>query len=623
MNSKKKIIDTLKSADKASVEKLMAEEARKTEIFAKARERAASGSEGGFTEVESGVERYNRNIRMSGIASAAAAAVLLFGGITGGAFLMKKNGFFSGGSDVSSELTKKEIRDRYVLKGEYRKVSFDYEIIQDPSGNPSTIRGLCRLDKDTDTGYRTFELEFNNGTNSVTNAYCFDNYYIEACDEWGEDAQHEKTYEVIRQEQAEWAMQSIAFPMEYNIQDMMQALIKYDNWEVTDDSSVNGRRTLTIEGIYQKGSEGNEISYDFSIVMDAQTGIPLSESLSADGTDVLSLKLTDLRFDDDAEAPITQAEYKKLVIDGGYTKSKDSEYDLDILEGDIPVTTAMSAVEPVTVTVTAEAHNDVPEELTGEWLRERCLNATHYYDKFSADYHSFHATYGQNLGDWEENGTVKIDNTAMNGEMYNERSETDNEPYDRTYRIFLNNIYVYTDQNDIAAQNNNNEGKYCCITSTDTEYGKSEYAEAPDRVFFDDFGAFYYITLNKRRTYTVEGDSTVNVTEWTITDDRYENGRRTVSVSFSYDLLKEGTYITYYVNADIDAETGLWTNFEIHSGKEIYGENKLLSRFTLTNIRFDDEAEAPMTAAEVRDYLDSNGYKADENTSEYKVENIG
>ena len=46
MNSKKKIIDTLQKADKASVEKLMAEETKKNEIYAKVIERVSSGSDG-------------------------------------------------------------------------------------------------------------------------------------------------------------------------------------------------------------------------------------------------------------------------------------------------------------------------------------------------------------------------------------------------------------------------------------------------------------------------------------------------------------------------------------------------------------------------------------------------
>ena len=91
MNNKKKIIDTLRSADKASVEKLMAEEAKKNEIFAKA-QRRANIEHNEYTDVVSGVEKYERRISMTKIASIAAAAVLVVGSIGGGAYLLKNNG---------------------------------------------------------------------------------------------------------------------------------------------------------------------------------------------------------------------------------------------------------------------------------------------------------------------------------------------------------------------------------------------------------------------------------------------------------------------------------------------------------------------------------------------------
>ena len=91
MNSKKKIIDTIRCADKASVEKLMAEEAKKNEIFAKA-QRRANIEQTEYADSVSGVEKYERRISMTKIASIAAAAVLLVGSIGGGAYLFKKGG---------------------------------------------------------------------------------------------------------------------------------------------------------------------------------------------------------------------------------------------------------------------------------------------------------------------------------------------------------------------------------------------------------------------------------------------------------------------------------------------------------------------------------------------------
>jgi hypothetical protein len=89
MNTKKKIIYTLRSADKASVERLMAEAAKKDEIFAKVMERAEKDNE--YTDVAEGAEQYNRRISIVHTASAAAASVLLVAGVWGAVHLLKSN----------------------------------------------------------------------------------------------------------------------------------------------------------------------------------------------------------------------------------------------------------------------------------------------------------------------------------------------------------------------------------------------------------------------------------------------------------------------------------------------------------------------------------------------------
>ena len=268
-------------------------------------------------------------------------------------------------------------------------------------------------------------------------------------------------------------------------------------------------------------------------------------------------------------------------------------------------TTAVNAVEPVKVPVTTEAHDDVPEELTGDWLRERCLNATHYYNKFSADYNSDITSYGLSS---KSKGIIKIDNTAMTGEMTEEYdSDGDISPSGFRYRYyFLNNIYVdYNCSSEYADEH------YISIDSTDKIF--QYFKNKPDRVLFKNCGAFSYIVSS----------SHTNETEWTITDERYENGRRTATVSFSYEIVKEGVHIPYNIKADIDVETGLWTAYELKGGIETEADRSgTTSSFKMTNIRFDDEAEAPKTAAEVRKYIESNGYKEEKN-SEFKVENIG
>ena len=90
MNSKKKIIETLKKADKASVERLMEEQTRKEAVFARVQRKAADHNE--YTDVAEGVEKYERKINMTRIISAAAAMVVVLGAIGGGAYLRRNKG---------------------------------------------------------------------------------------------------------------------------------------------------------------------------------------------------------------------------------------------------------------------------------------------------------------------------------------------------------------------------------------------------------------------------------------------------------------------------------------------------------------------------------------------------
>ena len=627
MNSKRKIIDTLRSADKASVERLMADAAKKDDIFAKVKERTRK--DGGYTDVAVGAERYDRKITVTRFASIAAAFVLTAGALAGGAYLIKNKGPNSnenfsekpgGNTEMPAELTKEDIRRIFTEKGEYQKLSFNYEekAYYGDSEDPERItKGSCRIDNTAGTGFMTSESSYNDGTNSVINAYCLDYYVVWASDELNGEASHEKTYKIWKEEEKETAMYSVTNPIKYDFQNMIQAmsLRNEEDWKVTDDRYENGRRTLTIEGIYRKAreGEGEDGNFNFSLVMDAETGIPLSQKVySYDGRVVLSQDITELRFDDEAEAPMTQAEYKKLIIDGGYEKIQNSKFDLDILEGDIPVTTAaVNMVESVNVPVTTEAHT-VPDEITEEYLRERGHNAGRYYNSFSADYT---VEYAANLAYYEESkdfstlkGRVRIDNPSMTGEYTEDKYDTDGKQVNGNKDFFLNNIYVYAVDDSIK-----NEKKWYKIVSID-EDGES----MPDRIVFDRCGCFEYINWDREyNSRELDSENIRNISPWTITGDRYENGRRIVSISFTYELLRSyNVYSEYTLNADVDAETGLWLAYDYYEG------DQLRTSFRAENYRFNDEAEAPMTAKEVRTYLEDSGYGAAADSG-YRTENIG
>ena len=89
MNNNKKIIETLRKADKASVEKLMTDEAKKNEIFAKAQLRA-NISQSEYTYSVRGAEDNRRRINMTRFINIAATVALMTGLVGGGAYMNNK-----------------------------------------------------------------------------------------------------------------------------------------------------------------------------------------------------------------------------------------------------------------------------------------------------------------------------------------------------------------------------------------------------------------------------------------------------------------------------------------------------------------------------------------------------
>ncbi len=624
MNSKKKIIDTLQNADKASVEKLMAEETKKNEIYAKVMERVSDGSEGGFAEEVSGVEHYDRKISMTRIASIAAAAVLVTGGVLAGFKLMKNDRLNNNhNSNIESttetenttrneipyEINKNSIQHIVGRDWSYHKFSCDYEIRSNEydtstKSEPYTIKGSCKLDNDSKTGWNRNEIIYDEPDheekiNNLIYEYSFNGYRIYTNETYEGDIKN-KRYDVSFGAGSE-EINLDKLPSTYGW--LWSFLDDTGKWDIKDDKTENGRRIVTVEGECGHDIVTNGASMKFTADIDAESGIVLYEVYkNLSGECVYEVKYTNYKFDDEAEAPMAPAEFKQFVLDGGYVKYAHSAYDLEVLDGVSPATTTV-AYTPVTETITTEAH-PVPDELTGDFLRERSLNATHYYDKFSADWTSKHATHyaDENLNTIysECEGTIRIDNTTMTGEYNQTELDIDGTPYDYIHYYFLNNIYITADDyigTEYIASHKGAEYK-----SIDNEF--LWWWTKPDRVFFEYYGGFRYICMdNGRKRKNGNVDDIINESEWTITGERYENGRRIASVSFSYEQLNEGKYYPMEITADIDVETGIWLAWEMKGDI-----NFMRSSFKATNYKFDDEAEAPMSKDEVIKYLDENEF---------------
>lgn len=559
MNSKKKIIDTLQNADKASVEKLMAEESKKNEIYAKVMERVSGSSDSDFADEVSGVEHYDRKISMTRIASIAAAAVLCAGGVLGGMHLMNRENKRTG------EITSVSVEDLIGSSGETPYIP--YEMIMD-----------------TDA----FKLAFDSFTSPQNPLQLKNGTY--------EDAVAVKPYNSVVVDDDRVAGTNTVWHFPVVHEDTCLGFINYDTRESDNlAASIYGGQQYadTLNDAIKKGDIAVFITTKGTYgIYEDNTVIKLEAAEDYQGT---------ITFNEvNKDYNLITADYFKNVV---YPASAVPVNGTELI--DVPVTTsAVNLVEPVTVPVTTEPHDDVPDELTGEFLRERSLNATHYYDKFSADWTSKHATHyaDENLNTIysEYEGTIRIDNTTMTGEYNQTELDIDGTPYDYIHYYFLNNIYITADDyigTEYIASHKGAEYK-----SIDNEF--LWWWNKPDRVLFEYYGGFKYICMdNGRKRKNGNVDDIINESEWTITGERYENGRRIASVSFSYEQLNEGKYYPMEITADIDVETGIWLAWEMKGDI-----NFMRSSFKATNYKFDDEAEAPMSKDEVIKYLDENEF---------------
>ena len=645
MNSSKKIIDTLRSADKASVEKLMDEAAKKENIFARIQERTGTANSD-YTDVESGVEKIGRRITITRMVSAAAAVAVLAGAVGGGAYLMRNkpshdnddlnivnttNGQLTTDESIPAELTKDYLYDRVInYEDHYRRFSCDYEMICNSDDiAPYSVSGSVCVDKDLKKGWCSTDKVYNGPDVKSSENTCYVEYYcggynVIAGGNWADDNGNELTGKEYTMSYAQHDSVYLSnSPVDYG--SMPERLSDKDSWEITEDRTENGRRIATIEGKHHHvtDNDGNEAEVDFSVDIDVSSGIRISQKfVTSSGDLVYELNLTDCQFENDAKAPMTPSEFFMFVVEGDYAKSQNSQFDIIILSdynGDVNYENAtldpelaggFMIYDPVRTPVTAEAH-DIPSGLTGEFLRERSLGATHYYDRFSGAFTAEMFSY-QTAGYVTYNGTVKIDNTTMTGEC--EHSYTVESDYnwytDRCY--FLNNIYIeaheYDEERYKEYQPTNS--KFYDVNYTESEF--DYYKNKPDRVMLPDFGGLYYINLDNTRIQYNDIEAIRNESDWTITGQKTENGRMIASVSFSYEQLHEGQYTSRNVTADIDVETGIWLAYEVYAPEDEFGgQDTPIEKFTMTDYRFDDEAETPMTAEEVNSYLNDNGFTTD------------
>ena len=378
MNNNKKIINTLRNADKDSVEKLMAEETKKNEIFAKI-QRKANIEKSKYADNVSGVEKYDRRISMIRIASIAASAILITGSVGGGAAYIMNNkkpvtGVVetatkatsvvetatkatsitdtatkttsiseaitpSAETDASNEdekhysVTKEDIiqkADSFYCVNYFDKFSADYTVIinerREFHTEPETLIGKIYLDETDLTASATVERYANDKRLSKSLIAIMDNYYYNAEESWAETDYtnggyifHEtpnKNYWVNDQNTDKVFLN----PWGRNIDIDIYAP---ENWNITGERTENGRKIVSISGAH-KGDNNYEGVYrelPFTGEVDAETGMILSyDEYDSNGNNTYSYRLTNYKFNDEAVEFRTAGDMISEIKNGGYVQ---------------------------------------------------------------------------------------------------------------------------------------------------------------------------------------------------------------------------------------------------------------------------------------------------------------
>ena len=374
-NNKKKIIRTLRNADKASVERLMAEEAKKNEIFAKAQLRA-NIERSGYADSVSGVEKYERRISMTRIASIAAAAVLIMGSIGGGAYMIRNNNddpvipgpveqattvetntetssTVSTGTDTTSNntsettaadhtvsddgaqefsVTKEELIEKAMNDSVnyFDKFSADYTAQinehREFHTEPEILKGKIYLDEVAMTASATVERYENEQLIGRSLIAIMDNYYYDAEESLVETdfvnggykflETPDKYYYVKDQNTNKVfiTLRGITMNIDVNVP---------ENWDITGERTENGRKIISISGV-QKGDNNYEGVYrelPYFMEVDAETGMTLSyDEYDSEGNITSSYKMTNYKFDDDAVEFRTASDIISEIENGGFRK---------------------------------------------------------------------------------------------------------------------------------------------------------------------------------------------------------------------------------------------------------------------------------------------------------------
>ena len=268
----------------------------------------------------------------------------------------------------------------------------------------------------------------------------------------------------------------------------------------------------------------------------------------------------------------------------------------DTVTGTADGTTTEAAEKTTETTTTTEvttaAGEQTDKNAAGEQLREKCISAVYGYERFSADFTLSEVSEAGSLYLRRE-GTIKIDNPSMTGELSYKHYVSDG-------RLQRTERYYCLNDKCVNAIDYGDRGLLARITDMSSEL---EAGGIKDRVFFKEYSGLNQFTRENMK------DS-----QWEVTGERYENGRKIVSAVINYTGNGSGTSFT----ADFDDETSVCLAYDK------YLDGVLTESFRTSGHRFGDEAGAPLTEHEVKMFLENNGYDSNmaSGFSDYGIDDL-
>ena len=389
MKNKKDVIDLLHNADDSTIEKIVSSDPqydrKKADRLYKQIERRVEGIDGDFTGGEvSGVEHY-RPHRLRSAASMAACLAIVVAGVGSAYAFRGKSPFSADNSHSTNNIAGMSVEDVYDLckhsSEHFANYSAEYEIyekndnirdnkeLHDPNNYyENTVICHTQVDGEKNTLWEKqttlYELHgLNEKTSNITSCFFDKGDKTIYASSYVKDNTNYKTYRVYDSLYYTPLSGNYAFcaygPFIIDTDESDEPIVDLDDWTITGTKTVAGRECVILDKTsnFVDDEENERTDTCTTICIDKESGLRLELDFQRKVTYLDTLKTSNYKSTirtnsityNDNTGFVTEAEFKEFLKD---YEPEEEGYNLSFLDDS----------------------SDVPEEITQEWLLERCKN---------------------------------------------------------------------------------------------------------------------------------------------------------------------------------------------------------------------------------------------------------